>query len=194
MILNGSANSIFEYLAEAYPEARAALEAGRGMRPGLAEYQAMALFILARQYNRLGATILEFGTAIGYSACMLAQGAPLAQVVTVDPAREKSELARENLYPWPNVRTVVMGSVDLLDQMPEQDRFEMVFVDGDHSQDSVTADARAWLPAIRPGGIIAFHDYGRESLPGVKAGVDAVMGGYEVILHAMTLKAFRVPE
>jgi hypothetical protein len=38
------------------------------------------------------------------------------------------------------------------------------FIDGDHSYSSVTADLGAWWPKIRPGGLLAGHDY-RQSLP-----------------------------
>jgi hypothetical protein len=36
---------------------------------------------------------------------------------------------------------------------------DFVFVDADHAYESVIRDIRAWLPKLRPGGIIAGHDY-----------------------------------
>ncbi len=36
---------------------------------------------------------------------------------------------------------------------------DAVFIDGDHSYDAVRADLAAWLPKVKPGGIIAGHDY-----------------------------------
>ena len=36
---------------------------------------------------------------------------------------------------------------------------DFVFLDADHSYEGVTADIDAWLPKIRPGGILAGHDY-----------------------------------
>ena len=35
-----------------------------------------------------------------------------------------------------------------------------VFIDGSHEYAAVRADAEAWLPHVRPGGLVAFHDYG----------------------------------
>ena len=35
---------------------------------------------------------------------------------------------------------------------------ELLFIDGDHSYDSVLADFTAWFPKLIDGGIIAFHD------------------------------------
>jgi len=39
-----------------------------------------------------------------------------------------------------------------------------VFIDASHDQDSVLADVKAWLPKVRPGGVIAGHDYGYPSV------------------------------
>jgi GT2 family glycosyltransferase len=36
---------------------------------------------------------------------------------------------------------------------------DFCFIDGDHSYESVTADLNAWWPKIRPGGMLAGHDY-----------------------------------
>ena len=36
---------------------------------------------------------------------------------------------------------------------------DFVFIDADHSQASVQADIHAWRPKLRPGGILAGHDW-----------------------------------
>jgi GT2 family glycosyltransferase/predicted O-methyltransferase YrrM/predicted Zn-dependent protease len=36
---------------------------------------------------------------------------------------------------------------------------DFVFIDADHAYKSVKADVRAWLPKVRPGGVLAGHDY-----------------------------------
>lgn len=36
---------------------------------------------------------------------------------------------------------------------------DFVFIDANHTYDFVKADVNAWLPKIKPGGIIAGHDY-----------------------------------
>lgn len=48
---------------------------------------------------------------------------------------------------------------------------DMVFIDGDHSYESVRADIRAWRPRVRAGGILAGHDY-MANHPGVVQAVD----------------------
>ena len=41
---------------------------------------------------------------------------------------------------------------------------KFVFVDADHSLEAVTADLEAWTPKVKPGGVIAGHDYTREGV------------------------------
>lgn len=47
----------------------------------------------------------------------------------------------------------------------------MAFIDADHTYESVKADIAAWLPKIKPGGILAGHDY-NDYWSGVKRAVD----------------------
>jgi hypothetical protein len=47
---------------------------------------------------------------------------------------------------------------------------DLVYIDACHSYDCVKADIEAWAPKVKPGGIIAFHDFLNESY-GVQAAV-----------------------
>ena len=69
---------------------------------------------------------------------------------------------------------------------------DLVFVDGAHDYDGVVDDIRAWRPKVKPGGIIAFHDYGTPSLPHVGRAVDDEMQGREPFLHVERIVAYRV--
>jgi predicted O-methyltransferase YrrM len=160
-ILRGSVESLLEQLPELFSGATAAVETSKTIKPGLLRYQAMFLFGLAQQFNRAGANILELGTAVGYSASMMAQGAPLARIVTLNPRQGEIELAKKNLRPWPNVTVVVMYSWDYLErtpaaQTPNETRLDMVFVDGDHNQ---IARDLPWFNRLSVGGLFLCHDY-----------------------------------
>jgi predicted O-methyltransferase YrrM len=37
-------------------------------------------------------------------------------------------------------------------------RFDLLFIDGDHSYEGVKADFEMYAPLVRPGGVVAFHD------------------------------------
>lgn len=86
---------------------------------------------------------------------------------------------------------------------------DMVFIDGDHEYFACKGDILNWLPRIKPGGIMAVHDfekekaYARENLPahlphpmpwrGVDRAVrNYLCGKYEIIEHVDTLIAFRI--
>lgn len=51
---------------------------------------------------------------------------------------------------------------------------DFVFIDADHSYEGCRRDILAWLPRVRPGGIIAGHDYNPE--PDPKTGLDYGVG------------------
>lgn len=56
---------------------------------------------------------------------------------------------------------------------------DYLYVDADHSYESVLADLRAWVPHVKPGGLILGDDYGSDMFPGVQQAWDefeAAMG------------------
>lgn len=74
----------------------------------------------------------------------------------VQPVRATSQVAHASL--------AAEGLVDL------------VFLDGDHRAAEVARDIEMYRPLVRPGGVLAGHDYGRPDWPGVRQVVDAVFG------------------
>jgi len=42
---------------------------------------------------------------------------------------------------------------------------DMLFIDGDHRYDGVMGDLRLWASTIKPGGILALHDYIDDPIP-----------------------------
>lgn len=55
-----------------------------------------------------------------------------------------------------------------------QKKLDIVFLDGGHLEEEVEADVNAWLPHIRPGGILCGHDYSN-TFPGVQRVVDRLV-------------------
>lgn len=54
--------------------------------------------------------------------------------------------------------------------------FDLVYIDADHSVAAVRADIRAWQPLVKPGGLLAGHDYNPEAWPGVVRAVKQELG------------------
>jgi len=123
-------------------------------------YQAAALGILAKRFNTQGAHILEIGTALGYSATILAQNARLASIHTLNPKDGEYELALPYLSGSRNIVPLKIGSQDYLLDYGGLD-LDMVFIDGDHRYESVKADCR-WYDWLVVGGLMLFHDYSPE--------------------------------
>lgn len=54
---------------------------------------------------------------------------------------------------------------------------DFVFLDGDHSEEAVRKDISLYRPLLRPGGMLAGHDYKNGIWPGVEKAVDALVPG-----------------
>ena len=53
---------------------------------------------------------------------------------------------------------------------------DFIYIDGDHSYDSVKKDLELYLPKMKEGGVIAGHDYTNLRWPGVVQAVDEAIG------------------
>lgn len=72
-------------------------------------------------------------------------------------------------------------------------RLRMAFIDGAHDEESVRTDIRLMLPLMKPGGILAFHDYAPEGWPGVvKAFHGELDGKVEIVARAHSLLVARL--
>ncbi len=153
-------DAILTQVRAVYPEVDAVLSWTRKHIPWskrqIAEYQGAALAYYASRYDHEGATILEIGTALGYSACLMATAAPRASVTTLNPKDGEYERAMANLRIRANVRVVKATSQEFwrADLPP----YDLIFVDGDHSYRMVLLDSR-YFNVLQPGGMILFHDY-----------------------------------
>ena len=74
-----------------------------------------------------------------------------------------------------------MKSLDAVSKF-EDSSLDFVFIDGSHEYEDVKEDIKAWLPKIKPGGVLAGHDYyvdGPDWKPGVKRAVNEELTGFE---------------
>lgn len=69
---------------------------------------------------------------------------------------------------------------------------DYAFIDGGHLKAEIQGDIANWMPHMKKGGVILFHDYGGKYWSDVKTVVDAWAKKKKPIGHADTLIAFRV--
>lgn len=122
-----------------------------------------------------GAKLVEVGVWHGASVVYLAQKAQEADKcpviyavdIFVEPFIEDFRRTLEECGVEGLVRPIKSDSTEAAALFDDRS-LDFVFIDADHSYEAVKRDLLAWLPKVRPGGIIGGHDYPR---PGVKKAV-----------------------
>ena len=67
------------------------------------------------------------------------------------------------------------------------DVVDFVFFDARHDKEGLERDIVAWLPKVRKGGALFFHDYGSKNHPDVKSVVDALFSDIKVDADRMAV-------
>jgi hypothetical protein len=125
----------------------------------------------------LNDTIAEVGIKRGYNLEVLLRCNPRI-ILAVDPWLE-NDVGRESDSRYldiikrfmhrPNVRLLRTTSEQAATIIPECS-LDFVYIDAIHTYEACIADIKAWWPLVRPGGILAGHDY-KEKKTDVKYGV-----------------------
>jgi predicted O-methyltransferase YrrM len=119
--------------------------------------------------------LVEIGSYAGESTSIFAQH--FDAVYAVDPwewVLQPRNFSAAQVYAKFNERTgkfqhvhpIKGRSVDVADQF-DAESLDVVYIDGWHKYEAVKEDIAAWLPKVRPGGIISGHDYDEKAWPGV---------------------------
>ena len=89
------------------------------------------------------------------------------------PVREMFDKA---MNPLEGHYNVIAGKSTEVARQFSDESLDFVFVDAAHDYDNVKADIIAWLPKVKPGGIMAGHDYEVDYKNGVVKAVDEAFG------------------
>ena len=141
---------------------RAARVMVRQTKREVERYQALLLAHFAMEVGRSELPlILEVGTALGYSAAVMAHAAPGTHVFTLNPKDHEVEEALRTVGTMKNVSVIKSTSVAYLGTEGKslRDTLDLVFVDGDHAK--VHRDF-AFFWTLKPWGLLLFHDYSPE--------------------------------
>lgn len=130
--------------------------------------------------------VLEVGAAYGYSTVALAQVA--RRVTSVDPHNDHQSygalMSNLGMYGLAGKVEVIRqySLIALVELIAAGRRFDLVFIDGDHSANGVENDLTCALKLVRPGGYIALHDVGETCCcPAVGPTVASIISGYEMV-------------
>lgn len=133
----------------------------------MSRYELLEKFIKDSKYEH----IAEIGVRDGETTFHLLRTCKLKRYILVDidkridtpPLCEFRQMKSTDAAP-----TVKDGSLDL------------IFIDADHSFESVTSDITSWLPKVRKGGMITGHDYMNPAHRDVEKAVDSFFGKEKV--------------
>lgn len=142
--------------------------------------------------------IVEIGSYKGKSACFLAYGAGLngAHVYTIDLWDSPENVDGKHHYASSETRIAFKNAVHL---MGYEDRITsiqgsstsiakawkvpgprnlpvgLLYIDGDHSEESVKSDFTSWYPHLATNTIVIFDDLDTKKNPGVRVVVDKII-------------------
>ena len=129
---------------------------------------------------------VELGTFQGASAIPVARSiARWRGVLTCVDTWAEDVYQAGATSPWLLVscaRNVVAAGVQNVRLMPTTtaeavrtwaEPIDYLYIDADHHEAAVLADLEAWVPHVRPGGLVLGDDYGNRSFPGVHRAWDA---------------------
>jgi predicted O-methyltransferase YrrM len=115
--------------------------------------------------------VVELGTATGWTAISLALSDPARRVTSFDPV-SRPEPARYLRLVGPEVRSRITLVAAAGSDGPRDDRpVDLLYIDSSHDRQPTIEEVDAWRPALAPGAVIVFDDYGHPDYPGVREAV-----------------------
>lgn len=127
--------------------------------------------------------IVDFGTGHGKSASSLALACPQGTVFTFDPGlpyinggcnEEQYEQETRDFIAKSGATNVVFSRESSL--VKEWDTpIDVLNIDSDHTYETTLDEINRWLPFVKPGGLVFFHDYDHPRCPGVRQAIDELI-------------------
>jgi predicted O-methyltransferase YrrM len=165
----------------------------------LYDHEIMALQVLARSLPD-GAVFVNVGAGTGTSSLSVYEGNHNLVMYTVDISTGGPLGGLENeRNAFTNVGWANKTPIQYLGDSPKvADTFannviDFIFIDDGHLEDEITADIEHWLPKVKSGGYVAFHDYvdGPSYWPAVLKVVNELMKNHQFLFLVDTLRVYR---
>lgn len=121
----------------------------------------------------------EIGVSKGWFSQFILRNTKM-DLVCIDPWEQNDQLSQSQIWtvyelyklkiePFGSRVQTVKGWSPQVADLFEDEYFDFVYIDGDHSYEAVKLDCDAWWKKLKKGGILAGHDYGWKT---VKRAVD----------------------
>jgi len=173
------------------------MEWNKALELSILSHRAHYLSFIAWALDVTLETIAEIGVNKGESSHIFRTHFPNAHLFLIDPWQPCSEYLisgtpisrklkhyekayRNTLNLFQNdPHTTILRKTSLEATEHTPNNLDLVFIDANHTYTHVKENSLAWLPKVRPGGIVAGHDYD-DTIPmfsGVKSAVDEIFKG-----------------
>ena len=133
--------------------------------------------------------MLEIGSYMGESTSMFATSNVFNEIHCIEPFSGYEKFNDDNDYDWDFVynefksntrffNNIILHkdfSYNIIDKF-EDSYFDFIYIDGNHTYESVKKDIEFYLPKLKNGGIIGGHDYNKGEWVEVVKAVDDVIG------------------
>lgn len=131
-----------------------------------------------------GKDVLEVGSFKGLSAWGMSIAARWVDCVDTFCANDAGQVQMEKTTTLPAFQDAIEKRRNVMwfqktSEQAEKDlngSWDFIFLDAMHTYEDVAKDIERWWPRVKPGGCMAFHDYGHHNFPGVKQAVDEKFG------------------
>jgi len=147
-----------------------------GFETAITTKDAEALTMLAERQAKEGAVFVEVGSWTGFSSCTLGvvvarngghlycvdhwNGSPMTTLFDEAAQKDIYHIFEENLKSaglWDHVTPIKSYSVDASKGF-DDNSIDFLFIDADHRYKEFKKDLEAWMPKVKPGGVMCGHD------------------------------------
>lgn len=136
-----------------------------------------------------GSTMIEIGSYMGESTMLFASSKLFNKIYAIDPLKgnevfnETSECSWDEVLNQFNINTRFFDNIELIEEYSqytvskfEDKSIDFIYIDANHTYESVKNDLQLYLPKLKSNCVIAGHDYCDIKWPGVIKAVNEILG------------------
>ncbi len=130
-------------------------------RPKVCFQTKIECLVMCRAASEVKGIIVEIGRAKGGSLALMSIASPLSKIYSIDISNENKRTALKTCKKYKVSRDryeMITGDSAVVAEKLNKD-VDLLFIDGDHSEEGVYRDLISWVKYVKKGSIIMAHDY-----------------------------------